>query len=86
MGEGEGGTNWEEVALKYILYYVWNRELVEAAIQQGAQPGALWWPTGLEWRVGWDEGLGEREAQEGQDICIFMADSHCCTEEINTKF
>ena len=31
-------------------------------------------------------GSGEgREAQEGGDICIIMADSHCCTAETNTK-
>ena len=26
---------------------------------------------------------GGREAQEGGDICIHMADSFCCTAEIN---
>ena len=25
-----------------------------------------------------------REAQEGGDICILGADSHCCTAETNT--
>ena len=25
-----------------------------------------------------------REAQEGGTICIIIADSHCCTAEINT--
>ena len=29
--------------------------------------------------------MGEvREAQEGGDTCILMADSHCCTAETNT--
>ena len=25
-----------------------------------------------------------REAQEGRDICIIMADLHCCVAETNT--
>ena len=31
---------------------------------------------------GWDGGRGEREVQEGENICILMTDS-CCTEETN---
>ena len=27
---------------------------------------------------------GQREAQEGEDICIHIADSYCCTAETNT--
>ena len=33
---------------------------------------------------GWDGGGGEREAQEGGDICIHIADSLCGTAETNT--
>ena len=33
--------------------------------------------TGQEW-----DG-GGRKAQEGGDMCIAMADSHCCTAETN---
>ena len=40
-------------------------------ITQGAQSGTLWQPRG----VGWGEG---RETQEGGDVCIIMADLHCC--------
>ena len=29
-------------------------------------------------------GAGEREAQEGEDVCTLMADSHCCAAETNT--
>ena len=29
-------------------------------------------------------GVGGREALEGRDICIYRADSYCCTTEINT--
>ena len=36
---------------------------------------------GLE---GWGGGLGGRAAQEGGDICIRMADSHCSRAETNT--
>ena len=32
---------------------------------------------------GWDRESG-REAQEGGDICIHIADSLCCTTETNT--
>ena len=31
----------------------------------------------------WDGG-GGREFQEGGDMCIHMADSHCCTPETKT--
>ena len=44
-----------------------------------AQPGALWQPKG----VGWGGGLGG-EIQEGRDICVLTADSHCCMAETNT--
>ena len=30
-------------------------------------------------------GRGTREAEEGRDISILMADSHCCTVETNTN-
>ena len=33
---------------------------------------------------GWDGVGGASEAQDGGDICIFMADSCCCSAEINT--
>ena len=33
---------------------------------------------------GWDGGVGGREVQEGENICIFMTDSCFCTEETNT--
>ena len=45
-------------------------------IEQGVQFGALW-PRG------WDGG-GVREAQEGGEICIHIADLFCCTAETNT--
>ena len=33
---------------------------------------------------GWDGGEGGREAQEGRDVCIHIADSFNCTAESNT--
>ena len=33
---------------------------------------------------GWDGAGGGREVQEGGDMCILMADSHCCMAETNT--
>ena len=27
---------------------------------------------------GWDGVAGERETQEGENVCVTMADSHCC--------
>ena len=34
---------------------------------------------------GWDD-RGGGEAQDGEDICILLADSCCCMKEINTTF
>ena len=31
-----------------------------------------------------DKGLSGREVQEGEDLCILMADSCCCLAETNT--
>ena len=46
---------------------------------QGAQPGALWQPRGVQWdRVG-----GGREVQEGGDIRTPVADSCWYMAETN---
>jgi len=34
---------------------------------------------------GWDGVGGEKEVQEGGDICIPMLDSCCCMAETNTR-
>ena len=44
-------------------------------LTQGSQPDTMWQPKG----VGWES---EREAQEGRDMYIIMAD--CFTAETNT--
>ena len=46
-----------------------------SCIAEGAQLGTH---DDLE---GWNGGVGGREAQEGRDICIHMADSLHCTVE-----
>ena len=33
---------------------------------------------------GWDRVGGQGEVQEGEDICMLMADSLCCIAEANT--
>ena len=43
------------------------------SIAQGTLLNALWWPE-----------CGG--SPKGGDICIYMADSLCCTEESNTTF
>ena len=69
----------ERVALKYIRYHMWNRQLAGSSyVIQGAWPRALWWS---KW---WDRVRGGREAQEEGDICQLMADSHCRAAESNT--
>ena len=50
----------------------------EAAVQHREPSSVLC--DALEW---WDGG-GGKEAQEGGHICMHMADSYCCTAEINT--
>ena len=48
-------------------------------LAQGAELGALWWPTGVH------RGWGGRETQEEGDICIRIADSlHCTAKTSNT--
>ena len=46
-------------------------------IRQGAQLGALWWPSG----VGCS--LGRREVQERKAVCVHIAVSFHCTRETN---
>ena len=69
----------EKVASTYILYHVWNRELVRSCcLTQGAQLGTLWWPK----MVGW--GSGGRLKREMIYIYIYiyiiMAGLHCTAE------
>ena len=42
-----------------------------------------WWDVAVELSLEQGDGAG-RQAQEGGDICVFMAGSHCQTAETNT--
>ena len=46
-------------------------------IKVGQEPRGEGWG----WWEGWD---GGREAQEGMNFCVLIADSFCCTAETNT--
>ena len=75
---GESGMNWESSIDLYTLPCI--KQLVGSCYTaQGAQLSTLWWPGGV--------GCGDaREAQEGGDICILIADSRCSIAETNATF
>ena len=78
-GEGQvqrewGGMNWENSTDIYTPSYIQYIASGKLCVAQGSQLSALWWPS----RV------GGREAQEGGDICIHIADSLCYTAEAKT--
>ena len=47
---------------------------IHCSMTQGAQPGALWPPRGMGWGHG-------REAHEGGNIHVVMADLHCLRQK-----
>ena len=53
-------------------------KIMSAVLYGVSSSGAPWQPRGWDW-VG-----GDREVQEGGDICIPVADSCCCMAEIST--
>ena len=58
---GKGGWDGWKVAQTYMCPHVWPRWPVGSSywhMAQGAQPGALWWPTEVE--VGWGGSGGMR--------------------------
>ena len=69
IGEGKSGVNGESSIDIYRILCVKQR--AGCYMTQGAQPGALWWPRGVRRMEG-------SEAQVGGDVCIIMADLHCC--------
>ena len=72
-GEGEGGMNWESSFETYTLPYV---KLIAS--------GNLLYDVGSSKLVLWDRVEVGREFQEGEDVCILMADSCWCMAETNT--
>ena len=68
-GQEEGGTDREHSMAICTLPYVEERALGICCVTQGTQPRAMWQPRGVGW------GGGGREALEGGDICVPMADS-----------
>ena len=65
----------------YITICKTNSYWKNCCITQEVQPDALGQPRGSD---GWGLGGAGREAQEGEDICIFLADSQCCMAKTNT--
>ena len=66
MQEGGGGIYRERVTWKHTLPYVKQPANGNLLYQQGAEIAALQQPRGVG---------GGREVQEGEDICIPVADS-----------
>ena len=54
------------------LTYV-NFHMGSCCITQGVQLGGLWWPRGLEWGIGWNEGVGGRLRREAIHVHIKLS-------------
>ena len=78
-GEGEGEMNWESSMEIYTLLYAKQTASENLLCKTGSSTQC----SVMTWRGGMGR-WGGREAQEGGDICILMADLPCCTEETNT--
>lgn len=75
--EGDSGRNWDTSVDMFTLPC--EKQLVRTCcIGQGARLGALGWPR----RVGMT--VGEKELQEGGDLCTYIADSLHYTAKMNT--
>ena len=72
VGEGESGMDGESSINIDVLSG--GRWTAGENVAQGAQPGALWWPAGMGW-------VEDTEAGKRGDVCIIMADLHCCMAE-----
>ena len=88
VGEREGGINWESSTDIYTVSCIKQTAVGSCHETQGAQPEALWWPSG------WDGRRATRLKREGwymyflfiyiYCIYIIMTDLHSCTVETNT--
>ena len=68
MGSHRVGHDWSDLAAAAGT----------CSIAQGAQLGALWWPSGVGWGIG-------REVHEGRDICLHVADIHFVVQQKLTQ-
>ena len=78
VGEREGGMNWESSMETYTTICKTDSQWEFAVWSKKVKPSALWQPRG----VGWGGKVG-REVQEGEGICIPMADSCWYMAETN---
>ena len=76
MGKGEGGTNQESSTDICTLPYV--KQIASGNLLYSTESSVLC-DNLEEWDgTPWEGGL------KGGDICMHMADSHCCIAEIST--
>ena len=76
-GEQESGMNEESSINIYTLSSIGWTAGEKLLCSTGSPVWPSWWPEGMGWRE-------ERESREGGDVCIIMADLHCCTAGIKT--
>ena len=79
VGEGEGGMKWKSSSEAYILSYV--EQIGSGTLLYDAGSSNLALCDNVE---AWDSMGGGREAQEGGDIWISVADPGWCMAETNT--
>ena len=78
LEEGEGGINWESSIEKHTLSHA-KQIASEIVLYDAGNSNLVLWDNLEEW-----DGMGgEREVQEGGNICIFLADS--CWHMAETK-
>ena len=79
MGEGKGGTIWENSVETCILLYI--KQITSASLVHEAGSSKLVFWDNPE---GWDGEGGRREFQDGADTCAPMADSCWCIAKPTT--
>ena len=79
MGEGKGGTIWENSVETCILLYIKQITSARLVHEAGSSKLVLW-----DNPEGWDGEGGRREFQDGADTCAPMADSCWCIAKPTT--
>ena len=77
VGGVNGWMNWESSTDIYIRTALCKTDSGKLLYNTGSSAQCSVTTRGMGWG-------GVKEAQEGGDICIFMADLPCCMVEINT--